>query len=160
MAKPWVPDKGIQIGWSNIDDEKQEELQISWMFSLWPGPLRPGPSFTTRLITIYHQRPPSRPQSWWTISTYWNILACLDLQRNYFACGKIQMEMFHSVNAISSVNKDQITQFFVKMMIWFLSAFKSILTLFKEMFLRTSSNCSLMTITALLVFRSNIFFLE
>ena len=58
--------------WSNTDDEKQEELKISWMFSLWPGPLRPGPSFTTRLITIYHQRPPSRPQSWWTISTYWN----------------------------------------------------------------------------------------
>ena len=76
VAKPWVPDKGIQIGWSNTDDEKQEELKISWMFSLWPGPLRPGPSFTTRLITIYHQRPPSRPQSWWTISTYWNTLAC------------------------------------------------------------------------------------
>ena len=70
------------------------------------------------------------------------------------------MEMFYSVNTITSVDKDQITQFFVKMMIWFLSAVKSILTIFKEMFLGTSSNYSHMTTTALPVFRSNIFFLE
>ena len=42
-------------------------------------------------------------------------------------------------------------------MIWFLSAVKSILTIFREMFLGISSNCSYMTITALPVFRSNIF---
>ena len=63
-------------------------------------------------------------------------------------------------HTITSVDKDQISHFFVKMMIWFLSAVKSILTIFKEMFHGTSSNYSHMTTAALPVFRSNIFFLE
>ena len=186
----------------------------------------------------------SRPQSWWTISTYWNILACfwsekktncqarrsnlssahnpdeqflhigttyylafdqkkkqivtledqifpspptpnpdeqflhigtklvtLDLQRDSFVCGKahiwrcftLLIPSIHSVNlnTITSVDKDQIAHFFkIKMMIRFLSNVESILTIFKEMFLETSSNYSHMTTAALPVFRSNIFFLE